>query len=163
MTQIISDLLASYEHGMLSRRQLVQGLAALAAGGYAVPASGSTFQGMGLNHIAIRVSNVQRSRDFYEKVFGLPLIRESESSCFLGLGKNFLTLFQNQTPGEVGLSSVPAHEAIPIVLQSTDRPAGCGPRTIPASHDRAIAPTASAAYWEEEVRFPSGFLQWSGP
>jgi len=99
MTQIISDLLASYEHGRLSRRQLVQGLAALAAGGYAVPASGSTFQGRGLNHIAIRVSNVPRSRDFYEKVFGLPLIRESESSCFLGLGKNFLTLFQNQTPG----------------------------------------------------------------
>lgn len=99
MTKKISDLLASYEHGRLSRRQLIQGLAALAAGGHAAPASGSTFQGMALNHIAIRVSNVQRSRDFYEKHFGLPLIRESDSSCFLGLGKNFLTLFQNQTPG----------------------------------------------------------------
>ena len=27
------------------------------------------------------------------------MIRESESSCFLGIGKNFLTLFQNQNPG----------------------------------------------------------------
>jgi len=99
MTQIISDLLASYEHGRLSRRQLMQGLAALVAGGYAAPASGSTFQGMALNHIAIRVSNVQRSKDFYQKLLGLPLIRESERSCFLGLGRNFLTLFQNQTPG----------------------------------------------------------------
>ena len=64
MAQIISDLLATYEHGRLSRRQLVQALAALAAGGYAVPACGSTFWGVGLNHIAIRVSNVQRAKDF---------------------------------------------------------------------------------------------------
>jgi catechol 2,3-dioxygenase-like lactoylglutathione lyase family enzyme len=99
MTAKISDLLTSYEHGRLSRRQLIQGLAALAAGGYAAPASGSTFQGMALNHIAIRVTNVLRSRDFYERHFGLPLIGESETGCFLGLGKNFLTLFQNQTPG----------------------------------------------------------------
>ena len=31
--------------------------------------------------------------------FDLPVIREAKTNCFLGLGKNFLTLFQNQTPG----------------------------------------------------------------
>jgi lactoylglutathione lyase len=54
---------------------------------------------MALNHIAIRVTNVQRSRDFYEKHFGLPVIHEEKANCFLGLGKNFLTLFENQKPG----------------------------------------------------------------
>ena len=99
MKQIISNMLASYEHGKLGRRQLIRGLAAIAAAAYAAPVSGSTFHGMALNHIAIRVTSVQRSRDFYQKHFGLPVIREAETDCFLGLGKNFLTLFQNQTPG----------------------------------------------------------------
>ena len=98
MQQIISRMLESYEHGRLGRRQLIQGLAAITAGS-ASPASESTFQGMALNHIAIRVTDVQRSRDFYQKHFGLPVIHEAEKNCFLGLGKNFLTPFQNQAPG----------------------------------------------------------------
>jgi len=97
MKEIIASLLESYERGKVSRRQLIQGLAAIAASGHTVPAFGSTF--VGLNHIAIRVTNVQRSRDFYQKHLGAPVIHESETNCFLGLGKNFLTLFQNQTPG----------------------------------------------------------------
>ena len=98
MQEIISRMLESYEDGRLSRRQLIQGLAAITAG-FAAPAPESTFRGMALNHIAIRVTDVQRSRDFYQKHFGLPVIREAETNCFLGLGNNFLTLFQNQTPG----------------------------------------------------------------
>jgi len=97
MKEIIASLLETYERGKVSRRQSIQGLAAIAASGHTVPAFGSTF--VGLNHIAIRVTNVQRSRDFYQKHLGMPVIHESETNCFLGLGKNFLTLFQNQTPG----------------------------------------------------------------
>jgi len=91
MKQIISNMVESYESGKISRRQLIQGLAAVAAAARTIPAFGSTFQGVGLNHIAIRVTNVKRSRDFYQKLLGLPVIRESQDSCFLGLGKNFLT------------------------------------------------------------------------
>ncbi len=99
MKEIIASLLESYERGKVSRRQLIQGLAAIAASAHTVPAFGSTFRGVALNHIAIRVTNVQRSRDFYQKHLGTPVIHEAETNCFLGLGKNFLTLFQNQTPG----------------------------------------------------------------
>ena len=99
MKQLISNMLESYEGGRVSRRQLIQGLAAIAAAGYAAPAEASTFQGVGLNHVALRVTNVQRSRDFYQKHLGMPVLHESESNCFLGLGKNFLTLFQNPNPG----------------------------------------------------------------
>src|SRR5437899_3257263 len=99
MEAMISNLLESYELGKVSRRQLIQGLATLATTARAMPAFASTFQGVALNHIAINVTNVQRSRDFYQKLLGLPVVRESESNCFLGLGKNFLTLFGKQNPG----------------------------------------------------------------
>ncbi len=99
MQHLISNLLHDYERGRLSRRQLIQALAAVAAAAPAAPAAASTFQGVAINHIAIRVTDVARSRDFYRKHFGLPVIRESQSDCFLGLGKNFLTLFRNQAAG----------------------------------------------------------------
>ena len=99
MEHLISKVLRSYEQGKLSRRQLIQGLAALAAATEAARGAGSTFKGIALNHIAIRVTNVQRSRDFYQKHFGMPVLHEEKANCFLGLGKNFLTLFENQKPG----------------------------------------------------------------
>ncbi|HEY2981447.1 MAG TPA: VOC family protein [Anaerolineales bacterium] len=99
MKQIISDMLEGYESGRISRRQLIHSLAAIAGAAYPARAAGSTFQGVALNHIAIRVTHVQRSRDFYQKHFRAPVIHESQSDCFLGLGKNFLTLFQNPNPG----------------------------------------------------------------
>jgi catechol-2,3-dioxygenase len=99
MKEIISNLLEGYELGKLDRRQLIQGLAAIAASACATPADASTFQGRALNHIAIRVTNVQHSRDFYQKHLSLPLIHESQTNCFLGLGKNFLTLFPERESG----------------------------------------------------------------
>ena len=59
----------------------------------------STFQGVGMNHIALRVTDVARSRDFYRKVFGLPVVTETSRNCFLGLGSNFVALFQGNTGG----------------------------------------------------------------
>ena len=99
MQQTISNMLKSYELGGMSRRELIQGLAAIAGAACSAQAAAATFQGVALNHIAIRVSNVPRSRDFYQKHFNLPVLHESQGDCFLGLGKNFLTLFQNSNPG----------------------------------------------------------------
>src|SRR6185295_7670463 len=99
MERIISKMLQDYEAGKLTRRQLIGGLAAFASGTQLTAAKESTFRGLGLNHIAIRVTNVQLSRDFYQKHFGMPVLHEEKANCFLGLGKNFLTLFENQKPG----------------------------------------------------------------
>ncbi len=99
MEQIISRMLDSYEGGAVSRRQLIQGLAAVTLAAQAGSASASTFQGLEINHVALRVSSVTRSRDFYQEHFGLPVVRQSSSSCFLGMGKNFLALFHNQNAG----------------------------------------------------------------
>lgn len=99
MQQLISKMLEGYEQGSLSRRQLIQGLAALAASAQATPAADSPFHGAGINHIAIRVTDVPRSRDFYRKLLGMPVLQESKTACFLGVRKNFLTLFHNQNAG----------------------------------------------------------------
>ncbi len=99
MEHIIAKILSAYDRGIVSRRQLIQAVTGVVSAAGVARAANSTFQGVGLNHIAIRVTNVQRSRDFYQKHFGLPVLHEAEDNCFLGLGKNFLTLFRNEKPG----------------------------------------------------------------
>ncbi len=97
MYKTVSNMLERYERGKMSRRQLVIGLTTLAA---ASPgqAEASTFKGVEVNHVALNVTDVKRSRDFYHKHLGLPVVNESDRNCFLGLGRNFLALFQSSSP-----------------------------------------------------------------
>ena len=97
-----------FERGLLSRRQLASRLmglgAALAVMHRAAEASqgeNSTFQAKGLDHVALNVTNVSRSRDFYIKHLGLKVMRDGgEDNCFLGSGEGFfLTLFKGDKPG----------------------------------------------------------------
>ena len=97
MEKTISQILAAYEQGRLSRRGLIAGLAALFA--TTGSAQASTFKGEGLNHIALNVTDVQRSKAFYQKHFGLPVVLESENNCFLDLGPHFLALFRSSVSG----------------------------------------------------------------
>jgi metallothiol transferase len=99
MQHMITTLLNRYESGQVSRRQLVAALATLCAGPPAASAAPSTFKGVGLNHIAVRVTDIPRSKAFYQDLFGLPVISESANSLFLRLGDEFLTFFKNQQPG----------------------------------------------------------------
>jgi catechol 2,3-dioxygenase-like lactoylglutathione lyase family enzyme len=95
MTRVIESMLERYEQGRIGRRELVAALAGLAGAGRSGAAEPSTFRAHGLNHIALRVADIPRSRDFYRKHFGMPVLTESQGSCFLGIGKeHFLTLFR---------------------------------------------------------------------
>ena len=108
---IAETLIEDFERGLLSRRQLAAQLiglgAALAATARAAEGSqddtgAATFQATGLNHIALNVASVPKSRDWYKKHLGLKVVRESgEENCFLGGGGNdfFLTLFRGDKPG----------------------------------------------------------------
>lgn len=99
MEALVSRMLENYEGGKVNRRQLIQALAVVAAGTRAVAAPESTFQGVEVNHVALRVTDVGRSRDFCQKHLGMPVVRQSSSDCFLGLGENFLALFKGEQPG----------------------------------------------------------------
>ena len=78
---IAETIVEDFERGLLSRRQLASRLmglgAALAVMSRTAEAShdeGSTFQATGLNHVALNVRNVPRSRDFYIKHLGLKVL-----------------------------------------------------------------------------------------
>ena len=60
----------------------------------------ATFRATGLDHVALDVADVPRSRDFYARHLGLEVIREGEDNCFLGRPDGFfLTLFRGDRPG----------------------------------------------------------------
>ncbi len=99
MESLISKMLESFERGTITRRELVGGLALLVAAPRATPAAGAPFKGLGINHVALDVTSVGRSRDFYQKLLGLPVLQESSTVCFLGFQNGFLTLFQREKAG----------------------------------------------------------------
>src|SRR5580658_1546672 len=98
MKATISRLLEGYEKGKISRRDLVQGLAVLAAGAGAAQAAG--FQGNSINHISLYVSDLQRSTDFYQRAFGCP-VNKRDGNNQLVFGKNFLVLRPGNPAGKV--------------------------------------------------------------
>lgn len=98
-----------FEHGRISRRQMAGRLMALGATLVTVgkPALGEeggeqggaalrpTFQATGLDHIALDVTDLPRSREFYQRHLGLRVIRGDDDASFLGADRDFfLTLFQ---------------------------------------------------------------------
>jgi catechol 2,3-dioxygenase-like lactoylglutathione lyase family enzyme len=95
----ISNLLSRYEKGMLTRRQLVKAMTMLAAFG-AVPAeaqqSGTVaapgFQATQVEHVSIFVRDRQRSKEFYQNVFGLTVVNDAEDATRLGPGRIMVVL-----------------------------------------------------------------------
>jgi len=99
-TQILED----YKSGRIERRQAIRGLAVCFAtafvAGRAPAAEESAFASTGLNHLALRVTDVARSRDFYVKHFGFGVLRDNApGNCFLECGDNFLALFRGNPAG----------------------------------------------------------------
>jgi catechol 2,3-dioxygenase-like lactoylglutathione lyase family enzyme len=100
MKSTISRLLQTYEDKKLSRRELVEGLALLAAG--AGTASAAGFQSNSISHVSLYVSNLQRSTDFYKRTFGLSVSKGEPNLNQLMLGKtSFLLLREGKPPGKV--------------------------------------------------------------
>ncbi len=106
MDSFINSMVDQYDRGRLSRRQLITTLTGFAAvagvGADAVSAQDtdtSTFQATALNHIALSVTDVGRSRDFYVKHLGLRVTRDGSRNCFLNVGPNFLALFRARQAG----------------------------------------------------------------
>ena len=79
MESIISNLISRYEKGSLNRRDLVSGLALLAASGSATAAQDEiTFKDANIDHVSIRVADLQRSIAFYQKMFGFSVVSRAD-------------------------------------------------------------------------------------
>jgi glyoxylase I family protein len=98
MEQLIDGLVDRFESGALSRRDLVGALAVLAATGGSAAAAG--FESSTLNHVSIVVSDLQRSVEFYQRVFGLALQSENKTAQLvqLKLGKSHLSIRRADGP-----------------------------------------------------------------
>jgi catechol 2,3-dioxygenase-like lactoylglutathione lyase family enzyme len=57
------------------------------------------FRSRAVNHVALRVTDLARSRDFYVRLFGARVIGESATACFLEVGGgDFIALFPSEEP-----------------------------------------------------------------
>jgi catechol 2,3-dioxygenase-like lactoylglutathione lyase family enzyme len=88
MELVISHLIDRFERGTLTRRELVQGLATLSAGGAleAQPRPAAT-QGTRIDHVSIQVRDLPRSVAFYQEMFGLSVVSEDKPNEIVRLGQ----------------------------------------------------------------------------
>jgi catechol 2,3-dioxygenase-like lactoylglutathione lyase family enzyme len=88
MDSVITDLVGRFDDGTLSRRQLIQGLTALAAAGSALPAAAQTapFKSTRIDHISVQTTDLARQVAFYEKVFGLKVLNEDKENKIARMG-----------------------------------------------------------------------------
>src|SRR6267142_1517660 len=87
MESIISDLVSRFEKGSLSRRDLVQGLALLAASGTGAAAQAEIdFKAATIDHVSLHVADPQRSIDFYRRMFGFSVVSEDRAQGVIRLG-----------------------------------------------------------------------------
>jgi catechol 2,3-dioxygenase-like lactoylglutathione lyase family enzyme len=110
VSDLAERLVSDFEQGRLSRRQLAARLVGLgmamaaprigaAQSAENAAASQPTFQATGLHHIALDVTDVARSNEFYGKHLGLRVIRGDDNASFLGADREFfLTLFRAERP-----------------------------------------------------------------
>ena len=107
MSNVVEKVITDLEQGRLTRRQAVASLTGLVAAALSAPRSfaqgeqaASTFRSKGLNHIALRVTDVDRSVDFYRRHLGLGVLRKGSQNSFLSCGgNNFLALFKAKEAG----------------------------------------------------------------
>jgi catechol 2,3-dioxygenase-like lactoylglutathione lyase family enzyme len=100
MHAVIDELVARFDQGTLSRRQLIQGLTALAAAGSAAPAAAQTtpFRSTRIDHISVQVTDMARSVEFYEKIFGLKILGEDKENEIVRMGVTRIIVSLHRKP-----------------------------------------------------------------
>ena len=137
MIQAMDTLLAGYEQGALTRRELLQGLAVLAAPPVTQQARDGVLLGRNLNHVNLQVADVDRSVEFYRRLFSLPprrLIPGRPDVVDLPDG-DFIALARSDEPGvinhfDVGVAAL-IRNRWPRRCGAPDSTAACGSRRTP--------------------------------
>jgi catechol 2,3-dioxygenase-like lactoylglutathione lyase family enzyme len=99
MESTISDLVTQFEKGALSRRELVRGLALLAASTTTTVAAAQDtvdFKNATIDHVSIHVADLQRSIDFYQKMFGFTVVSQEAPREIVRLGNKGVLVSLNR-------------------------------------------------------------------
>jgi catechol 2,3-dioxygenase-like lactoylglutathione lyase family enzyme len=93
MEHIISRLLEEYEHGKVTRRQLIRTLAgtAMAASAVRTAEAAAPANAISINHVSMQVADYTKTRDFYAGLLGMQISDDDgKTQCRLTFGDNIL-------------------------------------------------------------------------
>jgi catechol 2,3-dioxygenase-like lactoylglutathione lyase family enzyme len=144
---VISNLVSRYERGLLTRRQLIQGLAMLAGASAAVPASAAApFQTTSIDHVSLQVKDLDKAVNFYKNVFGLPVLNEDPKTktVRLKVGGGRIAIRQVEPYGVV--------DHIAFGVAHYDKPA-----VIAALKQQGVAPLETGEPLQFHVVDPDGY------
>src|SRR5881628_2802352 len=105
MESIITKLVKRFDQGTLTRRELIQGLTLLAAGGAATTAAAQEtgLKTVKIDHISIQVRDLPRSIRFYQTLFGLHQVSEDKPNEIVRLGATDKTLVSLHHKAPMGI------------------------------------------------------------
>jgi catechol 2,3-dioxygenase-like lactoylglutathione lyase family enzyme len=97
----LDSLLQQYDNGSLSRRELLGALALLVSASPSAKASGDFAQAASkpigavksMNHVTVFVPDVKKSVQFYQDLFGLPVLTPQDPGINLSTGSSFLGIY----------------------------------------------------------------------
>lgn len=94
MEALVARMVEQFERGTISRRQLIQALAAFAASSSPTSASAQTprFRPTTINHLSYQVADYARTRDFYADLLGMKVTDDDPATkqCMLHAGDSFV-------------------------------------------------------------------------
>ena len=103
MIATIERMLTELERGKLTRRQFAVSLASMAAATFAAsdalaaPEKPKGFSAVSLNHVTVKVPDLHRTSEFYQKFFGMPLRQQAAKVHILGVGSSFFGIEQGES------------------------------------------------------------------
>jgi catechol 2,3-dioxygenase-like lactoylglutathione lyase family enzyme len=101
MIERIEAIVSLFEQKRIDRRQLISALLAAAAAPVAsAEAAPSLFDGQVVNHVTMFVSDLQKSRAFYERLVGATVMYDGGRFYDMRLGgrTSFISIAQSNTP-----------------------------------------------------------------
>lgn len=106
MTTDLDALLDRYDDGSMTRRELFVALAALALPVASVPAAPRIAAATQLNHATLFVRDVAQSQQFYQRLFGMPVLTPQPPGINLAVGGGFIGLYPADSGAAPGIDHV---------------------------------------------------------
>lgn len=122
MEHIISKLLEEYEHGKVTRRQLIRTLAVAATATSTVKKAeaAAPANAISINHVSMQVADYAKTRDFYAGLLGMKISDDDgKTQCRLTFGDNILIPrnASSRPGGKIGID----HIAYTLANWDTDK------------------------------------------
>ena len=122
MEHIIGRLLQDYEHGKMTRRQLIQTLAltATAASTVGTAEAAVPANAIYINHVSMQVADYTKTRDFYAGLLGMKVTNDDgKTQCRLTFGDNIIIArnVSSRPGGTIGVD----HVAYTLANWDTDK------------------------------------------